>query len=48
MNDVSQLATAAIAVAFTAVLLITGQWFVDYRLQHDPIGRISVATKLSP
>jgi hypothetical protein len=48
MNDVSQLATAAIAVAFTAMLLITGRWFVDHRLQHDAAERIPVATTLSP
>lgn len=46
MNDVSQLATAVIAVAFTAMLLVTGQWFVDYRLQHEAIGRIPVARTL--
>lgn len=47
MNDVSQLATAAIAVAFTAMLLINGQRFVDDRLQHDA-ERIQVTTTLSP
>jgi hypothetical protein len=48
MNDVSQLATAAIAVAFTAMLLITGQWFVDYRLEHEAVARSPAVATLSP
>lgn len=48
MNDVSQVVTAAIAVAFTAMLLITGQWFVDGRLAHDTVSMIAVATMRSP
>ncbi len=48
MNDVSQLATAAIAVAFTAMLLISGQWFVDYRLERDAVGAIAIAATLYP
>ncbi|WP_165405697.1 hypothetical protein [Bradyrhizobium genosp. SA-3] len=35
MYDVCQLATAMLAIAFTALLLITGQRFIAYRLQHD-------------
>jgi hypothetical protein len=35
MNDASQLATAMVAITFTAMLLITGQWFVDYQLEHE-------------
>jgi len=35
MNDASQLATAMVALTFTAVLWISGQWFVDYRLQRE-------------
>jgi hypothetical protein len=35
MNDASQLATALVAITFMTVLLITGQWFVDYQLQRE-------------
>ena len=35
MNDASQLATAMVALTFTAVLWISGQWFVNYRLQRE-------------
>ncbi len=35
MNDASQLATALVAFTFAAVLLISGQWFVGSRLQHE-------------
>lgn len=35
MNDVCQLATAMLAIAFTGLLLITGQRFIEYRLQHE-------------
>ncbi|MCP3390234.1 hypothetical protein NLM27_15750 [Bradyrhizobium sp. CCGB12] len=37
MNDVCQLATAMLAIAFTAVLVITGQRFIEYRLQHEAL-----------
>lgn len=35
MYDVCQWATAMLALAFTGLLLITGQRFIDYRLQHE-------------
>ena len=35
MYDVCQLATAMLAIAFTALLLITGQRFIESRLQHE-------------
>ncbi|MBR0776189.1 hypothetical protein JQ625_15230 [Bradyrhizobium diazoefficiens] len=35
MNDVSQLATAMIALVFTGALLFTGQLFIERRAQHD-------------
>lgn len=35
MHDVCQWATATLTIAFTAALLITGQWFTQYRLQHE-------------
>lgn len=44
MNDASQLATAMVALMFTAVLLVTGQWFVDYRLQHERAPMTVMAT----
>ncbi|MBR0713700.1 hypothetical protein [Bradyrhizobium liaoningense] len=48
MNDASQLATAMIALTFTAVLLITGQWFVDYRLQREARTPLTAITTLPP
>lgn len=50
MYDVCQWATATLAIAFTAALLITGQWFIrqwfiQYRLQHETmIPVVKVAT----
>ncbi|WP_196232360.1 hypothetical protein [Bradyrhizobium japonicum] len=35
MYDVRQWATAMLAISFTAMLLVTGRWFIDYRLQHE-------------
>ncbi|MGY3036556.1 hypothetical protein ACVIIV_005726 [Bradyrhizobium sp. USDA 4354] len=40
MYDVCQLATAMLAVAFTALLLITGQRFIEHRQQHDAMAPI--------
>ncbi|MGY8662631.1 hypothetical protein Q3C01_09715 [Bradyrhizobium sp. UFLA05-109] len=48
MNDVSQLATAMLAIAFTAMLLVTGQWFMEYRLQHDSTIPIAALMTLPP
>jgi hypothetical protein len=45
MNDASQLATAVLALAFAAVLLITGQRFMDYRLQHEALQHEVMAPK---
>ena len=46
MNDASQLATAMVAITFTAVLLITGQWFVDYRMQRLALEPATVIANL--
>ncbi|MBW7968177.1 hypothetical protein [Bradyrhizobium sp. BR 10289] len=35
MNDVSQFATAMLALVFTGALLITGQLFIERGAQHD-------------
>ena len=48
MNDVSQLATAMLAIAFTAMLLVTGQWFMEYRLQHEAMTPIAAMMTLPP
>lgn len=37
MYDACQWATATLAAAFTATLLLTGQWFMQYRLQHETV-----------
>lgn len=45
MYDVCQLATATLAIAFTALLLVTGQRFIEYRLQHEAMTpRVAIAT----
>ncbi|UQR66957.1 MULTISPECIES: hypothetical protein [Bradyrhizobium] len=48
MYDVCQLATAMLAIAFTALLLITGQRFIEYRLQHDARTPIVAMATLPP
>lgn len=35
MRDVSQFATAMLALVFTGALLITGQLFIEQRAQRD-------------
>jgi hypothetical protein len=37
MNELSQLANAMVAVVFTAVLLVTGQLFIEYRAAKNPL-----------
>ena len=37
MKDVSQFATAMLALVFTGALLVTGQRFIDQRAQRDAI-----------
>ena len=48
MYDVCQWATAMLAAAFTAVLLISGQRFIEYRLQHEAMTPIVVMATLPP
>ncbi|QOZ77549.1 hypothetical protein XH83_20095 [Bradyrhizobium sp. CCBAU 53351] len=48
MYDVCQWATATLAVVFTAALLITGQWFIQYRLQHETITPVVKIATLTP
>lgn len=43
MNDASQLATAMLAIVFTAALLVTGGLFVKNRIQHEAIYPVAVA-----
>ncbi|MBR1129045.1 hypothetical protein [Bradyrhizobium iriomotense] len=48
MYDVCQLATAILAIAFTALLLVTGQRFIEYRLQHEAMTPIVAMATLPP
>jgi hypothetical protein len=48
MCDVCQLATAMLAIAFTALLLITGERFIEHRLQHEAMTPIVVRATLPP
>jgi hypothetical protein len=48
MYDVCQWATATLAIAFTAALLITGQWFIQYRLQHETMTAVVKVATLPP
>lgn len=48
MYDVCQLATAMLAIAFTALLLITGERFIEDRLQHEAMTPIVAMATLPP
>ncbi|WP_198028263.1 hypothetical protein [Bradyrhizobium sp. WSM1743] len=48
MYDVRQWATAMLAISFTAVLLITGRWFIESRLQHETRTPIAAAAAALP
>lgn len=48
MYDVRQLATAMLTIAFTALLLITGERFIEYRLQHEATTPTVVMATLPP
>ncbi|WP_448043137.1 hypothetical protein [Bradyrhizobium liaoningense] len=48
MYDVRQLATAMLTIAFTALLLITGERFIEYRLQHEAMTPTVVMATLPP
>jgi|SRR6266567_6910434 len=37
MNEVHQLANAMLIVAFAAVMLVAGQWFIEYRSAKHPL-----------
>jgi hypothetical protein len=41
MNDAGQMATAMVAITFMAVLLVTGQWFVENRQQREATAPIA-------
>ncbi|MBR0813367.1 MULTISPECIES: hypothetical protein [Bradyrhizobium] len=48
MNDVCQLATAMLAIAFTILLLTTGKRFTEDRLQHQAGTPIVAMATLPP
>ncbi|MCA1389056.1 hypothetical protein I6F30_04540 [Bradyrhizobium sp. NBAIM20] len=48
MYDVCQLATAMLAIAFTALLLVTGQRFIESRLQRDALPPFVTMATLPP
>ena len=37
MNEISQLATAMLAIVFAAVILVWGQLFIEYRAAKNPV-----------
>ncbi|MFT4117256.1 hypothetical protein [Bradyrhizobium sp.] len=41
MNDVSQLATAMLALVFTGALIVTGQFFIEQRAKRDAVYAVS-------
>jgi hypothetical protein len=45
MNDVSQFATAMLALVFTGALLVTGQLFIEQRAQHETVYATSHSLK---
>ncbi|MHB0767302.1 hypothetical protein [Bradyrhizobium sp. 5.13L] len=48
MYDMCQLATGTLAIAFTALLLITGERFIESRLQHEAMIPTVVMATLPP
>jgi hypothetical protein len=45
MNEMSQLATAMVAVVFSTVMLVSGQLFIEYRSTKNPVvGSLVAAT----
>jgi hypothetical protein len=44
MNDISQFATAMLALVFTGALLVTGQRFIEQRVQRDMTRDMTYAT----
>jgi len=48
MYDAGQLATAMLAIAFAAGMLVTGQMFVDYRIQHEAMVQIATVATQPP
>jgi len=49
MNELSQLATAMVAVVFAAVLLVWGQLFIEYRTAKNPVmpGLLAATVRVS-
>jgi hypothetical protein len=37
MNEISQLATAMVAIVFAAVILVWGELFIEYRAAKNPV-----------
>ena len=37
MNEIDQLASAMLAIAFAAVMLVAGQLFIEYRANKYPL-----------
>ena len=45
MNELSQLASAMLAIAFAAVMLVAGQLFIEYRANKYPLVQVVTASK---
>jgi hypothetical protein len=46
MNDIHQLASAMLALAFAAVMLVAGQLFIEYRSTNNALkpAAVNIAT----
>jgi len=45
MNEIHQLASAMLAIAFAAVMLVAGQSFIEYRANKSPLVQVVTASK---
>jgi hypothetical protein len=45
MNEIHQLASAMLAIAFAAVMLVAGQSFIEYRANKYPLVQVVTASK---
>jgi hypothetical protein len=48
MNEVPQLASAMLALAFAAVMLVAGQLFIEYRSTNNAFELAVVKTAANP
>jgi hypothetical protein len=48
MNEIHQLASAMLAIAFAAVMLVAGQLFIEYRASKYPLVQAIQTASMPP